>query len=145
MPMTRSAARLPPSAAEDNDIPEPNEATLSVSGPPDHDEESEPSGTDDDDELNDPPTPRPDHDLPPACLLREIINTNKHPETVKPHDPDTFDGSDMKKLKSFLVQCQLNFLDHPQAFRSDSHKINYILSYLWGLYPRMVRAYDPGW
>ena len=57
MPMTRSAAQLPPSAAEDNDIPKPIEATLSVSGPLDHDEESEPSGTDDDDELNDPPTP----------------------------------------------------------------------------------------
>src|ERR1700731_4408811 len=51
---------------------------------------------------------------------------------VKPCDPDTLDGSDAKKLKSFLVQCQLNFLDHPWAFRSDSHKINYVLSYLRG-------------
>ena len=57
MPMTQSAAQLPPSAAKDNDTPEPNEATLSVSGPLDHDEEWEPSGTDDDDELNDPLTP----------------------------------------------------------------------------------------
>src|SRR6202045_2030641 len=132
MPTTQSAARLPPPAAEDNDISEPNEATPSVSGPPDHDEESEPSGTDDDDELNNPPTPRPDRDLTPACLLREIINANKHPETVKPRNPDTFNGLDVKKLKSFLVQCQLNFLDRPWAFRSDSHKINYVLSYLWG-------------
>ena len=116
MPTTRSAARLPPPAAEDNDIPEPNEATPSVSGPPDHNEESEPSGTDDDDELNDPLTPQPDRDLTPARLLREIINANKRPETVKPRDPDTFDGSDAKKLKSFLVQCQLNFLDRPRAF-----------------------------
>src|ERR1700731_2616953 len=116
MPTTRSTARLPPSAAEDNDIPEPNEATLSVSGPPDHDEELEPSGTDDDDELNDPPTPRPDRDLTPAHLLREIINANKHPEMVKPHDPNTFDGSDAKKLKSFPVQCQLNFLDCSWVF-----------------------------
>src|SRR6202030_1192165 len=132
MPMTRSAARLPPSAAKDNDISKPNEATPSVSGPPDHDEESEPSGTDDDDELNDPPTPRPDHDLTPARLLREIINANKCPNMVKPRDPDTFDGSDAKKLKSFLVQCQLNFLDRPRAFRSNSRKINYVLSYLQG-------------
>src|ERR1700726_3792668 len=51
---------------------------------------------------------------------------------VKPRDPDTLDGSDAKKLKSFLVQCQLNFLGHPWAFRSDSHKINYVLSYLRG-------------
>ena len=96
-----------------------------MSGPPDHDEESEPSGTDDDDKLNNPPTPQPDRDLTPARLLREIINANKRPEMVKPHNPDTFDGSDAKKLKSFLIQCQLNFLNCPQAFRSDSRKINY--------------------
>ena len=47
MPTTQSTTRLPPLAAKDNDIPKPNEATLSVSGPPDHDEESEPSVTDD--------------------------------------------------------------------------------------------------
>src|SRR6202045_2642511 len=116
MPTTRSAARLPPSATEDNDIPEPNEATLSVSVPLDHDEESEPSGTDNDDKLNDPPTPRPNCDLTLAHLLREIINANKHPEMVKPCDPDTFDGLDVKKLKSFLVQCQLNFLNRPWVF-----------------------------
>src|SRR6202045_4282222 len=51
---------------------------------------------------------------------------------VKPCNPDTFDGLDVKKLKSFLIQCQLNFLDRPQAFRSDSCKINYVLSYLQG-------------
>src|ERR1700719_4707656 len=96
MPTTRSAARLPPLAAEDNDIPEPNEATPSVSGPIDHDEEAEPSGTEDNDKLNDHPTPRPDRDLTPARLLREIINANKCPETVKPRHPDTFDGSDAK-------------------------------------------------
>src|ERR1700731_1193698 len=132
MPMTRSAARLPPLAAEDNNTPEPNEATPSVSGPPDHDEELEPSGTDNDDELNDPPTPQPDCNLTLAHLLREIINANKCPEMVNPCDPNTFNGSDVKKLKSFLVQCQLNFLNCPQAFQSDSCKINYILSYLWG-------------
>ena len=109
MPTTQSAVRLPPLATEDNDTPEPNEATPSVSGPLDHNEESEPSGTNDDNELNDPPTPRPDRDLTLARLLREIINANKRPEMVKPHDPDTFDGSDVKKLKSFLIQCQLNF------------------------------------
>src|SRR3984893_15520084 len=104
MPMTRSTIRLPPLATEDNDTPEPNEATPSVSGPLDHDEESKPSGTDDDNELNDPPTPRPDRNLTSAHLLREIINTNKRLETVKPCNPNTFDGSDVKKLKSFLVQ-----------------------------------------
>ena len=51
---------------------------------------------------------------------------------VEPCDPNTFNGLDAKKLKSFLIQCQLNFLDQPRAFRSDTHKINYVLSYLQG-------------
>ena len=134
MPTTRSGARLPPPVVDDIDIPEPAEdtPTPSVSGQPDHEDESEPSVTDDDDEPNDPPTPRGGREITPARLLQEIISANKRPETVKPRDPDTFDGSDAKKLKSFLVQCQLNFLDRPGAFRSDSRKINYVLSFLRG-------------
>ena len=134
MPMTRSGARLPPPVANDIDIPELAEdtPTLSVSGQPDHEDESEPSVTDNDNEPNDPPTPRGGRELTPVHLLQEIISANKRLEMVKPRNPDTFNGLDVKKLKSFLVQCQLNFLDCPGAFRSDSHKINYILSFLRG-------------
>ena len=58
MPMTNAATQHAPLAVEDNDIPKPTEATPSVSGPPDHDEESEPLVTDDDDDKpNDPLTP----------------------------------------------------------------------------------------
>jgi len=27
------------------------------------------------------------------------------------YEPDTFDGTDPKKLRTFLVQCELNFQD----------------------------------
>ena len=43
-----------------------------------------------------------------------------------------FDGSDAQKLQPFIVQCTLNFRDRPDAFSSDSAKVNFALSYLKG-------------
>ena len=51
---------------------------------------------------------------------------------MKVREPDTFDGSDARKLQSFIVQCTLNFHDRPDAFSSDSAKVNFALSYLKG-------------
>ena len=51
---------------------------------------------------------------------------------TKVRKPDQFDGLDQKKLRTFLVQCQLNFRDCPQAFSSDRKKVNYAQSYLTG-------------
>jgi hypothetical protein len=51
---------------------------------------------------------------------------------TKVHEPDQFDGLDQKKLRTFLVQCQLNFRDRPQAFNSDRKKVTYAQSYLTG-------------
>jgi Domain of unknown function (DUF4939) len=47
-------------------------------------------------------------------------------------EPDPFDGSNTHKLQPFLVQCQLNFHDHPDAFTSDEAKVTFVLSYLKG-------------
>ena len=47
-------------------------------------------------------------------------------------EPDTFDGSDPRKLRDFLVSCNLHFRDRPHAFSSDEKKIVFILSYLKG-------------
>ncbi|KIN96494.1 hypothetical protein M404DRAFT_111725, partial [Pisolithus tinctorius Marx 270] len=52
---------------------------------------------------------------------------------TKVREPDTFDGSDPKKLHEFLVQCELNFQDHPCAFRSDRAKVTFTQSYLKGM------------
>ena len=38
---------------------------------------------------------------------------------TKVREPDTFDGTDPRKLRAFLVQCELNFQDRPKAFASD--------------------------
>jgi Domain of unknown function (DUF4939) len=47
-------------------------------------------------------------------------------------EPDPFDGSDTCKLQPFLVQCQLNFHNRPDAFASDEAKVTFTLSYLKG-------------
>ncbi|KAI6011739.1 hypothetical protein EDC04DRAFT_2609792 [Pisolithus marmoratus] len=54
------------------------------------------------------------HDL--ACSSQQSGDST--PKT-KVHEPDTFDGSNPKKLWEFLVQCELNFQDHLHAFCSD--------------------------
>src|SRR3979490_1974914 len=47
-------------------------------------------------------------------------------------EPDTFDGSDPKKLKSFLFLCNMNFRMCPNAFANDRQQVNYMISYLKG-------------
>ncbi|KAG6327670.1 hypothetical protein ID866_11420 [Astraeus odoratus] len=48
-------------------------------------------------------------------------------------EPNTFDSTDLKKLCEFLVQCELNFHDRPQAFCSDMWKVSFALSFLKGI------------
>ncbi|KIK17448.1 hypothetical protein PISMIDRAFT_111345, partial [Pisolithus microcarpus 441] len=52
---------------------------------------------------------------------------------TKDHEPDTFDSSDPKKLHEFLVQCKLNFQDHPKAFQTSCTKVTFTQSYLKGM------------
>ena len=52
---------------------------------------------------------------------------------AKVWDPGTFDGTDPKKLRTFLVQCELVYSDRPKAFRLDRAKIAFAQSYLKGM------------
>ena len=52
---------------------------------------------------------------------------------VKVQDPDMFDGTDPKKLWTFLVQCELVYSDRPKAFQLDRAKITFTQSYLKGM------------
>src|SRR5882672_9961370 len=47
-------------------------------------------------------------------------------------EPDPFNGSNSRKLRTFILQCRLNFRDHPDLFQEDKSKVNYVLSYLKG-------------
>src|SRR5882724_11476235 len=49
---------------------------------------------------------------------------------LKLREPNPFNGSDSQKLCTFILQCKLNFREHPNQFQNDATKVNYILSYL---------------
>jgi hypothetical protein len=66
-----------------------------------------------------------------ASTLKDKNDDRSHRTKVR--EPDTYDGVDPLKLRPFLVQCQLNFNDRPNAFLLDSAKVNFALSYLKGL------------
>ena len=64
--------------------------------------------------------------------LAESVHKDLSEFKVKIRDPDTFDGSDLKKLRGFLLQCKLNFRSKPKSFQTDQSKVNYSLSFLKG-------------
>ena len=52
-------------------------------------------------------------------LARSARSSNLSSLCTKVCEPDTFNGTDPKKLHTFFVQCELNFQDRPKAFRTD--------------------------
>ncbi|KIN94065.1 hypothetical protein M404DRAFT_35443 [Pisolithus tinctorius Marx 270] len=67
------------------------------------------------------------------ALARSSSHTGDSTPKTKVCEPDTFDGSDPKKLHEFLVQCELNFQDCPHTFCSDRAKVTFAQSYLKGM------------
>jgi len=52
---------------------------------------------------------------------------------AKVRELDTFDGTDPKKLRTFLVQCELCFQDRTKAFCLDRAKVTFAQSYIKGM------------
>ena len=74
--------------------------------------------------------------------LRKINKPSDPKESrVKVRDPDTFDGSDPRKLRDFLVSCNLHFRDRPKVFSSDEKRILFVISYLKG---SALSWFEPG-
>ncbi|KIN98938.1 hypothetical protein M404DRAFT_30906 [Pisolithus tinctorius Marx 270] len=67
------------------------------------------------------------------ALARSSSRTGDSAPKTKVREPNTFDGSDPKKLHEFLMQCELNFQDRPRAFHSDRAKVTFAQSYLKGM------------
>ncbi len=69
-------------------------------------------------------------------LLHRVSTSlnNPRPNNIrtKVKEPDTSNGSDPWKLKTFIVSLQLNFNDRPSAFAADANKVNYAISFLSG-------------
>lgn len=92
-----------------------------------------------------PPPPPPTQPVDPTTSLAQAIAllaqstqslrgppSTPTPARTKIREPDTFDGSEPKKLRPFLVQLTLNYQDHPHAFPDDRAKVIYAISYLKG-------------
>ncbi|KAG6325969.1 hypothetical protein ID866_13120, partial [Astraeus odoratus] len=97
----------------------------------------------DNDDGGDNDTPDPDTEDNPLLVLTNAISCLSRTTRHRPKDsgaahtkvcePDTFNGTDLKKLCEFLIQCELNFHDRPQAFCLDSQKVSFALFFLKGI------------
>ena len=69
-----------------------------------------------------------------SCLSHSVRRNNELSSSrVKVRDPDMFNGTDPKKLQTFLVQCELIYSDQPKAFQLDRAKLTFAQSYLKGM------------
>src|ERR1700730_11703622 len=79
---------------------------------------------------------RTNSDVPPNLMV--AINAlakssrDKGPVRVRVREPKPFNRSDACKLRSFLVQCELNFRDCLKNFLQDSNRVNFAVSFLKG-------------
>ena len=85
-----------------------------------------------------------------TLLAQSLSTLKKNSERTKVREPDVFDGLDTRKLQPFLVQCTLNFRNHPDAFSTDSAKVTFALSYLKGtaldwFKPLLTSGLNPAW
>jgi len=81
-----------------------------------------------------------------SCSSRHTNDSSS--SRAKVQEPDTFDGTDPKKLRTFLVQCELCFQDRAKAFRLDRAKVTFAQSYLKGMTlewfePDLLNSGDP--
>ena len=75
-----------------------------------------------------------------ANTINALVQSNIY-SRVKLREPDMFNGSDPKKLRTFLLHCKLNFQDCPDLFPDGTTKVNYVLSYLKG---SALEYFEPG-
>src|SRR5882724_7365649 len=87
-----------------------------------------------------------------AKAINKIIKANYCSSKSKPklREPNPFDSSNSQKLRTFILQCKLNFRDHPNQFEDNTTKVNYILSHLKGstldcFEPALLDLIEPLW
>ncbi|KIM54789.1 hypothetical protein SCLCIDRAFT_30840 [Scleroderma citrinum Foug A] len=95
----------------------------------------------DEDNANDEDANLPEEQDPTTIIFSNLTSTidrlacssDSLSSQTKTQKPDTFDGTNLKKLHTFLVLCELNFQDWPKAFQSDRAKVTFTQSYLRGM------------
>src|SRR6266481_816759 len=83
------------------------------------------------------PTPEADNMGNLAAAIALLAQKLTSPATptiprVKIWEPDTFNGADPHQLRTFLLQCSLNFKEHADTFSTAHAKVTYALSFLTG-------------
>ena len=66
-----------------------------------------------------------------ALMTAELKTQDNKKSSIKLKTPDTFDGSDPKKLNNFILLCTLYF-HSSSMYDDDSDKVTFALSYLRG-------------
>ena len=152
MAHTMEVHPAPQVADEDDDPTMDRDLVAPVGGPPGDDG---PGGDPGDDDPNDPFNDNEDdndkvedqlNQLDPGLIVFSNLagainalarnaqrNSESSSSRTRVHEPDTFDGTDPKKLHAFLVQCELNFQDRRRAFNADRAKVTFAQSYLKGM------------
>src|SRR5882672_1741106 len=75
----------------------------------------------------DPNVETPDNTASEAQQFAEAIGKLvklSNPAKPKLREPDPFNGSDSRKLCTFILQCRLNFRDHLNLFKDNESKVN---------------------
>ena len=67
-----------------------------------------------------------------TLMTAELRHREPKKNNFKSNKPDTFDGSDPKKLNNFVLLCGLHFRSDPSSFDNDGAKVTFALSYLRG-------------
>jgi len=65
-------------------------------------------------------------------LLTKEFRSRDKPKKAKAKEPDTFDGTDSRKLNNFILLCNLYFRNSTSYDDDDEAKVNFALSYLRG-------------
>jgi len=84
-----------------------------------------------------------------AEAIGKVLKTNNSSKP-KLWGPDPFDGSNSHKLRTFILQCKLNFQDCKDLFEDETNKVNFVLSYLKGtaldcFKPAILDPIEPLW
>ena len=94
-----------------------------------------PDNAQDNDLVSNPPSDQSTPSLAQAIMLMtaELRRQDSPPKSTgsKVKEPDTFDGSDPKKLNNFILLCTLYFRNN-FAYSEDNSKIMFALTYLRG-------------
>jgi Retrotransposon gag protein len=130
------------SISDQRRLSEQPEDLQSIHTPPDDlDPEPTSKGKGRQDPLDDEPDDTPDEDPQDdnedrqkffKKLLHALDKPNVEPPRAKVRDPEVYDGNDQAKLRTFFLQCMLNFRDRPKAFATGATKVQYAISYLSG-------------